>query len=177
MRTAKTLIRLGGCPGWSQSSLGAHSFCWFCPCRGSNYNGLVGLMHSLSDGNIGGNNEIKPDSNNTKSLIWGAYFLVLLIQNGIQFALVVIQYRITFLRFTYPWFSQRSLCMFILLKGATGLIEPLICISEQNIQQFLLEPTRRAFLKDLYSGKYPADLSKRPKNAEAMASFRKLNVS
>ena len=30
MRTAKTLIRLDGCPGWSKSSLGAHSFCWFC---------------------------------------------------------------------------------------------------------------------------------------------------
>ena len=29
-RTAKTLIRLGGCPGWSESSLGAYSFCWFC---------------------------------------------------------------------------------------------------------------------------------------------------
>ena len=25
MRTAKTLIRLGGCPGWSESSLGAHA--------------------------------------------------------------------------------------------------------------------------------------------------------
>ena len=24
------LIRLGGWPGWSESSLGAHSFCWFC---------------------------------------------------------------------------------------------------------------------------------------------------
>ena len=30
MRTAKTLIRLGGCPGWSESLLGAHSLCWFC---------------------------------------------------------------------------------------------------------------------------------------------------
>ena len=30
MRTAKTLIRLGGCPGWSESSLSAHSLCWFC---------------------------------------------------------------------------------------------------------------------------------------------------
>ena len=30
MRTAKTLIRLGGCPGWSDSSLGAHSLCCFC---------------------------------------------------------------------------------------------------------------------------------------------------
>ena len=24
------LIKLGRCPGWSESSLGAHSFCWFC---------------------------------------------------------------------------------------------------------------------------------------------------
>ena len=30
MRTAKTLIRLGGCPGWSESSLGAQRHCWFC---------------------------------------------------------------------------------------------------------------------------------------------------
>ena len=29
MRTAKTLIRLGGCPGWSESSMREHSFCWF----------------------------------------------------------------------------------------------------------------------------------------------------
>ena len=29
-RTAKTLIRLGGCPGWSESSLGTQSLCWFC---------------------------------------------------------------------------------------------------------------------------------------------------
>ena len=29
-RTAKTLIRLGECPGWSESSLGAQSLCWFC---------------------------------------------------------------------------------------------------------------------------------------------------
>ena len=28
--TAKTLIRLGGCPGWSKPSLCGHSFCWFC---------------------------------------------------------------------------------------------------------------------------------------------------
>ena len=30
MRTEKTLIRLGGCPGWFQSSLGAQPHCWFC---------------------------------------------------------------------------------------------------------------------------------------------------
>ena len=34
MRTAKTLIRLGGCPGWSESSLGAQPFCWFCHVAG-----------------------------------------------------------------------------------------------------------------------------------------------
>ena len=27
--TTKTLIRLGGCSSWSESSLGANSFCWF----------------------------------------------------------------------------------------------------------------------------------------------------
>ena len=26
----RRLIRPCGCPGWSESSLGAHSFCWFC---------------------------------------------------------------------------------------------------------------------------------------------------
>ena len=30
MRTAKTLIRLDGCPSLSESSLGAHSIFWFC---------------------------------------------------------------------------------------------------------------------------------------------------
>ena len=30
MRTAKTLIRLGGYPGRSESSLGAQPYCWFC---------------------------------------------------------------------------------------------------------------------------------------------------
>ena len=30
------LIRLGGCPGWSESSLGAQPHCWFCSCRSSN---------------------------------------------------------------------------------------------------------------------------------------------
>ena len=30
MRTAKTLIRLGGCPGWSESYWAHKPFCWFC---------------------------------------------------------------------------------------------------------------------------------------------------
>ena len=30
-RLANTLIRLGGCPGRSKSSLGTQSDCWFCP--------------------------------------------------------------------------------------------------------------------------------------------------
>ena len=29
----RRLIRLGGCPGWSEASLGAQSFCWFCHGR------------------------------------------------------------------------------------------------------------------------------------------------
>ena len=34
-RTAKTLIRLGGCPGWSESSLGAHVILLVLSCGGS----------------------------------------------------------------------------------------------------------------------------------------------
>ena len=30
MWTVKTQIRLGRCPGWSESSLGAQSSCWLC---------------------------------------------------------------------------------------------------------------------------------------------------
>ena len=30
LNTQRRLIRLGGCPGWSESSLGTHSFCGFC---------------------------------------------------------------------------------------------------------------------------------------------------
>ena len=36
MRTAKTLIRLGGCPGWSESSLGAHATLLVLSWSGSN---------------------------------------------------------------------------------------------------------------------------------------------
>ena len=35
MRKAKTLIRLGGCPGWSESSLGAQATLFVLSCRGS----------------------------------------------------------------------------------------------------------------------------------------------
>ena len=35
-RTAKTLIRLGGCPGWSESSLGARPILLVLSCGGSN---------------------------------------------------------------------------------------------------------------------------------------------
>ena len=42
MRTAKTLIRLGGCPGWSESSVGAQPFCWFCHVADQIYcNGFI----------------------------------------------------------------------------------------------------------------------------------------
>ena len=32
------LIRLGRCPGWSESLLEAHSFCWFCHVAAQLYN-------------------------------------------------------------------------------------------------------------------------------------------
>ena len=62
MRTAKTLIRLGGCPGWSESSLGAQPFCWFCHVAAHVHlilvNGLGGLnlpgnsVSSITDGSF-----------------------------------------------------------------------------------------------------------------------------
>ena len=53
----------------------------------------------------------------------------------------------------------------------------LFIISEQNIKELLLDPVRREFLKEFYSGCYNADLSKKPTDTQATASFRKLNVS
>ena len=47
MRTAKTLIRLGGCPGWSESSLGAQSFAWFYYSRLILYIGLFCLRKQV----------------------------------------------------------------------------------------------------------------------------------
>ena len=48
-RTAMTLIRLGGCPGWSESSLGAYSFCWliFFISRMSQYVTIQYLSHVM----------------------------------------------------------------------------------------------------------------------------------
>ena len=40
-RIAKTLIRLGACPGWSESSLGTHSFCWFCHVAAQIHNSVL----------------------------------------------------------------------------------------------------------------------------------------
>ena len=44
MRTAKTLIRLGGCPGCSESSLGAQSFCWFCHVAAQRVLATLGII-------------------------------------------------------------------------------------------------------------------------------------
>ena len=41
LSTQRRLIRLGGFPGWSESSLGAHSFCWFCPVAAEFINTLA----------------------------------------------------------------------------------------------------------------------------------------
>ena len=40
----RRLIRLGGCPGWSESSLDAYSFCWFCHVAAHVYCSMV-LMY------------------------------------------------------------------------------------------------------------------------------------
>ena len=44
-RTAKILIRQGGCPGWSESSLGAQSFCWLCHVAAHLASDLMTLIH------------------------------------------------------------------------------------------------------------------------------------
>ena len=42
MRTAKTLVRLGGCPGWTESSLGAHAILLVLSWHGSISNVIHG---------------------------------------------------------------------------------------------------------------------------------------
>ena len=42
-RTVKTLIRLGRCPGWSESSLGTQPLCWFCHEAAHMFIGFVKL--------------------------------------------------------------------------------------------------------------------------------------
>ena len=46
MRTAKTLIRLGGCPGWPESSLGAHAILLVLSCAGS-YNKTTAFTRNI----------------------------------------------------------------------------------------------------------------------------------
>ena len=46
MQTAKTLIRLWGCPGWSDSSLGAHAILYVLSCASSNMSGS-GRKHTF----------------------------------------------------------------------------------------------------------------------------------
>ena len=49
MRTAKTLIRMGGCPGWSESLLGAHAILLVLSWSGSFYSCAL-LIFTTSDG-------------------------------------------------------------------------------------------------------------------------------
>ena len=51
----------------------------------------------------------------------------------------------------------------------------LIYVSEKNIEDMILNPERREFLKDLWSGKYGADLSMKHEFEED-GSFRKLCI-
>lgn len=50
-------------------------------------------------------------------------------------------------------------------------------ILENFIKTKLMDPKVQAFLHDYYNGPYGVDLSKKPKDDEPQASFRKLNVS
>ena len=49
MRTAKTLIRLGGCPGWSESSLGAHAILLVLSWGGSNSSMTIIILNTCTD--------------------------------------------------------------------------------------------------------------------------------
>ena len=46
LSAAKNLIRFGGCPGWSESSLCAYSFCWFCYVA-AHFIVLVSVMENI----------------------------------------------------------------------------------------------------------------------------------
>ena len=68
--------------------------------------------------------------------------------------------------------------MFISLGPEYNLSDSFfLSFSEDNINEFLLEPVKREWIKNLYSGIYYADLAKKPTEVEATASFRKLTVS
>lgn len=52
---------------------------------------------------------------------------------------------------------------------------------ENNIRKLILDHSRREFIKDLWSGKYGVDLSKRPEikskiEEDVYGSFRKLEI-
>ena len=51
MQTAKTLIRLGRCPGWSESSLGAHAILLVLS-RGGSYNCMIHINWTSSHENV-----------------------------------------------------------------------------------------------------------------------------
>ena len=58
MRTAKTLIRLGRCPGWSEYSLGAHAILLVLSCCGSNWKLSMPVHHYRACFSMGANLEM-----------------------------------------------------------------------------------------------------------------------
>ena len=77
-----------------------------------------------------------------------------------------------------------SSCMFVNISNTICLNQwpfipntRIIIISDNYIETRLKNPKVKAFLHDLYNGPYHVDLSKKPKDDEPQASFRKLNVS
>ena len=49
LNAQRRLIRLGGCPDWSESWLGAQSFCWFCYEAAHMSNSPAAVTFGLSD--------------------------------------------------------------------------------------------------------------------------------
>ena len=62
------------------------------------------------------------------------------------------------------------------IPGGKALMRLYYLISESNIREYLLDPEKREYLKELYSGKYVADVKSKPSGVEPAASFRKLSI-
>ena len=71
LSTQRRLNRLGECPGWSESSLGADSFCWFC--------------HVVAQLSFSGDSKFGPSSNHDEQKGW-KYFAII----GVPVILAVI---------------------------------------------------------------------------------------
>ena len=77
MRTAKTLIKLGGCPGSSKSSLGAQVISLVLPCCGSyvQANFMNGHIYTISRCFVTASQQLAPNWNNNSYKQFFFFFL------------------------------------------------------------------------------------------------------